>query len=159
MLLPTSAGLTSRKPTGSVSWSLKKLQKVRPLRVFVRRQTLSSESQITSSKCKRCLRLRSSSAWQVAPSSSPKHHRIRSRPLFWYSRVSRTCIGRCYRRHRFRGLAHTKPAVIKRTLSLKVGEPFSCEKWQRDHAALIDLDLFASIEARFAAPRDRIPSS
>ena len=24
----------------------------------------------------------------------------------------------------FRGLAHTKPAVVKRTLSLKVGEPF-----------------------------------
>ena len=85
----------------------------------------------------------------MAPSSSSRHHRIRPRPLFWFSRVSRSCIGCCYRRHVFRGLAHTKPAVVKRTLSLKVGEPFTCEKWQRDHAALIDLDLFASIEARF----------
>ena len=49
----------------------------------------------------------------------------------------------------YKGLVHTKQVVVERTVSFRIGEPFSCEKWQRDHAALIDLDLFASIEVEF----------
>ncbi len=46
------------------------------------------------------------------------------------------------------GLRTTQPEVVARELRNKVGEPFTCAKWESEQARLEDLDIFAQVSLR-----------
>ena len=48
----------------------------------------------------------------------------------------------------FEGLGTTQPAVLQRELNNKVGEPFTCGKWEAEKSRLEDLDIFAEVSLR-----------
>ena len=46
----------------------------------------------------------------------------------------------------FQGLKTTAQAVVNRELKNKIGDPFTCRKWEAERERLQDLDIFADIE-------------
>src|SRR6267142_5199312 len=56
----------------------------------------------------------------------------------------------------FQGLASTSPGVARRELRNRVGERFSCERWEAEQARLEDLDIFADVSLRTAVKDSQV---